>query len=146
MRSWERSYWHRFNRAKSPPCMTNGQRSQWQGHTDSSGTSVGHPCWDVMVQSGSCETVRNWIDLTHTFNLYFDHEKKMCFQITEAARATQCTREMENLAPENVGHELELWAILHITKYAKKRHKERESLPESIPGFLGSADVSSVPF
>lgn len=88
--------------------MTNGQSSQWQGHADSSGTSVGHPCWDVTVQSGSCETVRNWIDLTHTFNLYFDHEKEMCFQITEAARVTQCTREMENLAPENVGHELEL--------------------------------------
>lgn len=50
--------------------------------------------------------------LTHTFNLYFDHEKKTYFQITEASTETQCIQEMESLVLENMSSELELFNIL----------------------------------
>lgn len=64
--------------------------------------------------------------LTHTFNLYFDHEKKTYFQITEASTETQCIQEMESLVLENMSSELELFNILPWDK-------EKDSFPGSVP-------------
>lgn len=121
-------------------------RSSWA----SSDIELCCPCCDVMVQWSSCEIVRNWIYVIHTFNLYIFTSWKSdmfcnnCIPFTgweiEAFIATQCiqskgTKLKGDLAP-GISSGLGLYNILPLEKH-------REMVCSEVSYFLTFLQITS---